>query len=142
MPFISVTRLRVRSWRFLPMFLTQSFRAAQQAQSAEGNLSVSVLRQRQNTYWTRTVWTSEAATKAFMLAGAHRGVMRKLLEWCDEAAIVHWTQESAAPPDWPEARDKMQAIGRTSKVNHPSEDHLAFRIPALENPVKGETVLK
>ena len=124
------------------MFLIQSFRAAQQAKSAEGNLAVALLRQPQNTYWTRTVWTSEAAMKAFMLAGAHRGAMRRLLNWCDEAALVHWTQDSQRPPDWPEARDKMQMLGRTSKVNHPSEDQRAFRIPALQMPIRGETRLK
>jgi len=142
MALVSVTRLRVRSWRFLPMFLIGSLRSAQQAKSAEGNVAVSVLRQPQNTYWTRTVWTSEAAMKAFMLAGAHRGVMRKLLNWCDEAALAHWTQDSTVPPDWPEAHEKMRAIGRTSKVNHPSEDQRAFRIPELRMPIKGETKLK
>ena len=80
--------------------------------------------------------------KAFMLAGAHRGVMQKLLNWCDEAALVHWTQDSALPPEWPEAREKMQATGRTSKVNHPSDDHQAFRIPELRVPISGETKLK
>ena len=124
------------------MFLIGSLRSAQQAKSAEGNVAVSVLRQPQNTYWTRTVWTSEAAMKAFMLAGAHRGVMRKLLNWCDEAALAHWTQDSTVLPDWPEAHEKMRAIGRTSKVNHPSEDQRAFRIPELRMPIKGETKLK
>jgi hypothetical protein len=142
MVFVSVTRLRVRSLRFLPIFLIQAFRAAQQAKAAEGNLAVSLLRQPKNTYWARTVWTSEAAMKAFMLAGAHRGVMRKLLEWCDEAALVHWEQESQDSPDWPGAREKILAIGRTSKVNHPSADHLAFTIPELIVPIRGETRLK
>src|SRR5215475_6867668 len=142
MAFVSVTRLRVRSWRVLPMFLIGSLCSAQQAKSADGNLAVAVLRQPKSTYWTQTVWASEAAMKAFMLAGAHRRAMRKLLEWCDEAALVHWTQDSAVPPGWPEAREKMQAIGRTSKVNHPSKDHLAFRIPELRTPITGETTLK
>lgn len=124
------------------MFLIQSFRSARQAKSAEGNLAVALLRQAKSTYWTRTVWTSEAAMKAFMLAGAHRGVMRKLLNWCDEAAVVHWTQDSPVPPEWPEAREKMQAMGRTSKVNHPSDDQRAFRIPELRMPITGETKLK
>jgi hypothetical protein len=31
MPFVSITRLRVWSWRYLPGFLIQSFRAARQA---------------------------------------------------------------------------------------------------------------
>jgi hypothetical protein len=31
MPFVSITRLRVRRWRYLPQFLFQSIRAARQA---------------------------------------------------------------------------------------------------------------
>jgi hypothetical protein len=124
------------------MFVIQSFRAAQQAKSTEGNLSVSLLRQPQWAFWTRTVWTSEEAMRGYMMSGVHRGVMRKLLEWCDEAALVHWIQDSQQPPEWTEAREKMQAIGRTSKVNHPSEDQRAFRIPELRVPIMGETKLK
>jgi hypothetical protein len=66
--------------------------------------------------------------KAFMLAGAHRKVMRQLLEWCDEAALVHWQQKSDQQPDWREAHRRLQAEGRRSKVNHPSQDHENFRI--------------
>ena len=124
------------------MFVIQSFRAAQQAKSAEGNLSVSLLRQPQWAFWTRTVWTSQEAMRSYKISGVHRGVMRKLLEWCDEAALVHWTQALQQPPEWTEAREKMQAIGRTSNVNHPSEDQRAFRIPELRVPITGETKLK
>src|SRR5437667_11726186 len=106
MAFASVTRLRVRSWRFLPMFLIQSFRAAQQAKSAEGSLAVALLRQPQNTYWTRTVRKSESAMTAFMLTGAHRGVMRKLLNCGDEEALVRLTIVSHRLPDWHDERVK------------------------------------
>jgi hypothetical protein len=68
--------------------------------------------------------------------------MRRLLEWCDEAALVHWMQESEQPPGWAEAHRQLQEAGRTSKVNHPSEDHRARRIPALHTPIHGETRLK
>jgi len=98
MPLVSVTRLRVRSWRYLPIFLIQAIRAARQAKSAEGNLSVSVLRQPGRTFWTRTVWSSEESMRAYMLSGVHQGVMRRLLNWCDEAAVVHWMQDSQQPP--------------------------------------------
>ena len=93
MPFVSITRLRVRSWRYLPGFLLQSVRAARQAKGAPGNLSVSLLRDVELAFWTRTVWSDETAMRGFMLSGTHRRVMPRLLQWCDEAALVHWTQE-------------------------------------------------
>ncbi len=33
--------------------------------------------------------------KAFMHAAPHGPAMRKLLNWCDEAALVRWTQAGA-----------------------------------------------
>src|SRR5215469_15659374 len=45
MPFVSITRLRVRRWRYVPQFLIQSLRGARQAERAAGSISVSVLRE-------------------------------------------------------------------------------------------------
>ena len=56
-----------------------------------------------------------------MQAEPHGPAMRKLLEWCDEAALVHWTQEDEELPTWTEAHRRMLREGRPSKVNHPSE---------------------
>jgi hypothetical protein len=55
-----------------------------------------------------------------MHASPHGPVMRKLLNWCDEAAVVHWSQERAEPPSWPEAHVRLQQEGRRSKVDHQS----------------------
>ena len=57
--------------------------------------------------------------KAFMLASPHGPTMRKLLEWCDEAALVHWTQAAAELPFWPEAHRRLLQEGRKSKVTQP-----------------------
>jgi hypothetical protein len=127
--FVSPTRLRVRSWRYLPFFLIQALRSAWQAKSAEGVLFVSVLRETRNTFWTRTVWTDEQSMKRFMLSGPHGRVMRRLMEWCDEAAVAHWIQDSAEPPAWQEVHIKLQQLGRLSKVNHPSEAQRENRFP-------------
>ena len=142
MPLVSITRLRVRSWRYLLPFFIRALQSASQAKKAEGNLAVSVLRQPGNVFWTRTVWSSEDAMKSFMLSGPHRQVMRRLLEWCDEAALVHWAQESSEPPSWSEAHKRIQEEGRASKVNHPSEHHRAYLIPPLHLPIRGEARLK
>ena len=65
--------------------------------------------------------TDAAAMKSFMLSGVHRQVMPSLLEWCDEASVADWFQDSPKPPSWEEAHRRMQHDGRRSKVNHPSE---------------------
>jgi heme-degrading monooxygenase HmoA len=127
---VAITRLRVRSWRYLASFIFYSLRVLRQTKTAPGNLAVSLLRDTGNTFWTRTVWETESAVKTFMLAPPHGQVMRRLLEWCDEAAVVRWEQESEKEPDWREAHRRMQADGRRSKVNHPSPAHAKFEIPA------------
>jgi uncharacterized protein DUF3291 len=129
MPFVSITRLRVRSWRYLPRFVIHSFRVARQAELAAGSLAVSILRDANLAFWTRTVWSEERAMRSFMLSGAHRRVMSRLAEWCDEASFAHWVQDAVEPPSWPEACRRMQQEGRRSKVNHPSEAQSRFEIP-------------
>jgi hypothetical protein len=130
MPFISVTRLRLRTWRFVPAFFLSAVPINISARKSAGNLGVRLLNDRKHTFWTCTCWESEAAMRAFMLAKPHGPAMRKLMEWCDEAATVHWTQDSKELPWWDEAHRRMQAEGRASKVNHPSADQIAYKIPA------------
>jgi hypothetical protein len=94
MPVVAMTRLRVRSWRYLPPFFVWTLRAALQTRSANGCLAVSVLAEARRTFWTRTVWTEEASMRAYIRTGEHRQVMPRLLEWCDEASVAQWTQEA------------------------------------------------
>jgi hypothetical protein len=129
MPVVSITRLRVRSWSYLPAFLIQALRSAWQAARADGSLAVRVLRDRRMTFWTSTSWSSEGSMKAFMIAKPHGPTMRSLLDWCDEAALVHWTQADGELPSWEEAHRRIQQEGRPSKVNHPSPAHTAHAFP-------------
>ena len=80
------------------------------------------------TFWTLSAWADEAAMKAFMLSGPHRKSMPKLMEWCDEASVGHWLQETADLPDWKEAHRRMVEEGRMSKVKHPSAAQEAKQI--------------
>jgi hypothetical protein len=142
MPIVSITRLRVRSWAYLPAFFVQTLRIARQAARAEGSLAVKLLRDRRNTFWTGTSWSSEGSMKAFMHAKPHGPTMRRLLHWCDEAALVHWTQADADLPSWEEAHTRIQQEGRPSKVNHPSAAHTAHAFPAPTARRTGELRFK
>jgi hypothetical protein len=130
MPFISITRLRVRSLLYLPAFLWQTMGSLRQSQRSRGFLAGRVLREARNTFWTVTAWDDDVAMNSFRTSGAHREAMPKLLDWCDEASVAHWSQPTAELPTWLEAHHRMVAEGRLSKVNHPSAAQQAKEIPA------------
>jgi hypothetical protein len=127
---------------YFPGFFIQSLRIARQAARAEGNLAVKLLGDRRSAFWTATSWSSESSMKSFMLTKPHGPAMRSLLEWCDEAALVHWAQTGAELPSWEEAHQRIQREGRTSKVNHPSAAHTAHEIPAPAGDQKREVRFK
>jgi hypothetical protein len=130
MAFISVTRLRVRSLLYLPQFIWRTLQSVRQTERASGFLGGRLLREARNAFWTMTAWEDEAAMNAFRGSGAHRGAMPKLLNWCDEACVVHWDQETAELPTWIEAHRRMVNEGKRSKVNHPSSAHVTNHIAA------------
>src|SRR6202790_3969005 len=100
MALISVTRLRVRSSIYLPEFLWDTFKSLRQVERSSGFVGGRLLVNAKNVFWTMTVWKDQAAMNAFRTGGAHRMAMPKLLNWCNEAAVVHWTKESAGIPLW------------------------------------------
>jgi hypothetical protein len=123
MPLASITRLRVRSIRYLPEFLLRALASVRQARRSPGCLNADVRREVKLIFWTRTLWRDEASMRAFMTAGAHRVVMPKILNWCDEASVTHWQQDGDSAPDWATAEMKMRTEGRTSRVGTPSPAH-------------------
>lgn len=126
MAFISITRLRVHSWRLLPVFLLQSLRASRQARQSDGfvigGLSADV---RRRTFWTMTIWKDEAAMRAYQHTGLHKHMMPRLGTWCDEAAVTHWEQDDQQVPSGDEVLGRMQRQGRVSKLPQPSPGHAA-----------------
>ena|ERR1700730_13452423 len=129
----SVTRLRVRSVRYLPPFVWETFLSQGQALRAPGFLGGRLLLDARRTFWTLTVWESERVMKAFRGTAPHAKVMPRLVEWCDEASYAHWIPTGAAVPSWPEAYEHLVAEGRLSRVAHPSPAHDArqFAKPRL-----------
>jgi len=137
MPFVSVTRLRLRSARFLPAFFFHTIRAQRQLSRSPGFRAGSLLPDAGRTFWTLSLWDSAEAMRGYMLGGAHRKAMPKLVGWCDEASVAHWETAEARLPDWREAEERMRREGRPSKVRYPSAEHegLRFATPTGRTPV-------
>jgi len=130
--FVSMTRLHIASLRFYPLAFVQSLRTARDAARTPGFRTGRLLRAERRTLWTITGWDDDAAMKVYRNAGLHLALMPKLMQWCDEAAVAHWTQGDNEPlPNWPDAHRRLQDSGRSSKVKHPTADQLAFVIAPL-----------
>lgn len=130
----SVTRLRVRSVRFLPSFLWRTFLSQRQLLRSTGFLGGKLLIDSGLTFWTLTAWQSEQAMKGFRGSGSHARVMSRLFGWCNEAAYAHWIQRADLIPSWEDAHEQLAAEGRLSRVEHPSQNHLdrKFARPRLK----------
>ena len=135
--FISVTRLRIRSIRFLPAFALDLVWTRRQLRKATGFRDGALLADRTWAFWTVTAWDSAAAMRSYMSTGAHKVAMPALLHWCDEASVVHWEQPEATLPSWTEADRQMRACGRASKVRNPAPHHadLSFAAPRTTGTV-------
>ena len=133
MPFVSVTRLRLRSIIYLPGFFRHAMPTIRQVKRAPGYRGGALLADRAWAFWTITCWDDEAAMRAYMMSGSHRAAMPSFVKWCDEGSVVHWDQPDETLPSWPEADRRMRAEGRPSKLRYPTPAHasLGFRPPRV-----------
>jgi len=129
MPYVSITRLRIRDDAFLDEFMSDSLAIYEQATAAGGNLGADVLVEAANTFWTRSTWTDRSSMRAFMTSNRHAESMPKLRQWCDEAHVAHWEQETGELPPWDEAYRQLLAIGRCSAVDEPTPAHASLDLP-------------
>jgi len=140
--FVSVTRLRVRSFRILPRFFLRNYLAQRQVVRSLGFLGGRLLIDARRTFWTLTVWESEKAMKAFRGSGAHAAVMPRLPKWCNEASYTHWESTNSEVPTWHEAYEHLLKDGRLSRVENPSQDHQARRFaPPRLRPLIGQNLV-
>lgn len=143
MPLVSITRLRLRGFRFMLPFAWHSRMSARQAEKTPGFLAGAVFGDPGRlTFWTATVWENEAAMRAFRASGDHQRIMPRLAHWCDEASVGHWEQADATVPAPEEILRRMQSAGRASRVAHPSPDHAAGRLAADNRPPAGGVPLR
>jgi Domain of unknown function (DUF3291) len=138
MIFVSLTRLRIRSFRFVPLFALHALLSMRQVTIAPGFQSGALLADRSWTFWTMTAWDTQENMRRYMTTGSHKTAMPHLLHWCDEASVAHWEQPENFLPSWTEADKRMREKGRASKVQNPSPQHatLSYRAPRTTGDVK------
>jgi hypothetical protein len=124
---ISITRLRIRSIRFIPRLYWATRKLRQSLEEAPGFLKGKLLADRDWAFWTMSMWKDEESMRAFRNSSLHRSVMPKAARWCDEASVVHWETEADALPGWDEAHRRMSESGKPSPVKFPSKDYKAGR---------------
>ena len=137
MAIVSVTRLHLRSLRFLPAFAWRTWSIGRQTRASAGFIQGRFANEWPYAFWTITAWQNLEAMHRFRDTGVHRSAMRTLLEWCDEAAFVHWDSNDAALPTVNDAHARLTSSGRTSKVNHPSASHRSGKTAASRVPLAG-----
>jgi heme-degrading monooxygenase HmoA len=120
---ISVTRLKLRSIRFLPAFLWNNRFVLQSITKAPGFRRGKTLVDAGQVYWTMTVWNDVASMRSFRSSGAHAQAMPKLANWASESAFVHWESERDQLPEWQEAHRRLTEKGRPSPLKKPSKEH-------------------
>jgi hypothetical protein len=130
MPVVAGTRLRIRALRFLPAFFWRTYFSVRQLVRADGFVGGVLLGDKGWVFWTVTVWEDEARMKAYRNAGDHAAAMAKVIDWCDEVASAHWSQDSGELPEWGAIARRIAGEGRFVKLPHASSRHTAREVPA------------
>lgn len=132
MPFVSVTRLRVRSIFFLIPFMRANEASVKELKASKGLLKGMELIDRKLTFWTITIWEDEGSMKAFRGSSSHRIAMQHLPKWCNEASYHHWIQEDNEFPTWNTIAERLFTEGKLSKVRNPSNAQISNKFPSIK----------
>ena len=127
MRIVCVTRLRVRSIRFLPGLYWATRKLQKAIKKAPGFVMGKLLADRNLAFWTMSMWEDIDSMRAFRNGRAHAAIMPNAARWCDEASFVHWQTEADELPGWAEAHRRMNESGKLSPLRFPSADHKACK---------------
>jgi hypothetical protein len=127
---VSVTRLRLRSFRFI-LHLHWVVRKIQRSlEKTPGFVHGKLLADRHRAFWTMTLWKDATGMLAFRSSRVHTSAFTYLNKWCDEASVVHWETNDETLPSWEEAHRRMSESGKSVPLKLPSADHRAHRVDA------------
>ena len=132
MPFVSITRLKVKSIIYLYSFIRANENSVKQISSIPGFISGKELIDKNLTFWTLTIWKDEVSMRQFRNSIPHKTAMQKLPYWCSEASYFHWTKEDEELPDWKNASTRLINEGFLTKVRSPTKRQQANSFPPIK----------
>ncbi len=141
MSYLSMTRLKLKSPRYLIRFWNYNEKIVRQMQTAEGFLQGKLLANYSLAMWTTTLWTSSEALKEFYLNGSHQEVIARISEWSSEA--VHFSKYVSTKelPSWQQIGSELAHQGRFQELKQPSlnQQNKVVLPPKFVNLVKEVT---
>ncbi|SFG40031.1 Heme-degrading monooxygenase HmoA [Novosphingobium sp. CF614] len=125
MAIVSLTRLKLRRFWFLPAFLRHANASTAQLEGMPGFTGGYLASNWKWTFWTVSHWETREAMRAYRGSGAHAAAMKRLPAWCDEAAVATVEADGLALPSPGEAVRFMEEHGRLTRVDKPSRAQAA-----------------
>src|SRR5688572_4920183 len=99
--FVSVTRLKVRSFTRLPLFFLTTFKSMSQAKKAKGLIQVTARKFEGLNFYTLTAWENKQAMLDYRNSGSHLHAMQITGKVADATQVTGF--ESEKMPTWEEA---------------------------------------
>ncbi|WP_409292510.1 DUF3291 domain-containing protein [Peribacillus sp. SCS-37] len=103
--FVSVTRLRLKGKRKLPLFFWHTLKSKSQVKKSEGLLYSSLNNEGWDTYWTLTIWENKNTMKEYRNKGSHINAMKVSRKIADELEFINW--EAGDNPTWDECKERL-----------------------------------
>lgn len=130
MALISITRLKLRSFFYLPLFFYNAARSVNQIRNAKGLISGKTLVANWGlVHLTVTLWQDPEHMQKFMTTGAHLEAMKKGTKWCDEMVTVSGeispsesSSSASELPDLVECEKQLENFGRFVPLKYASQN--------------------
>lgn len=123
MPYLSMTRLKLRSLRHLPHFSLHTARVVRQVQRTPGFIDGQIMFALELSAWTVVLWESDAAIRTYFTNGVHGRGQSYIYVWASEANHAHVAVDHLELPSWEEVARSLSEIGRFLTIPYPSQNH-------------------
>jgi hypothetical protein len=130
MPYLSMTRLKLRSPRYLPSFLIYNSQIVEEIRVSHGFLKGKQSATLNLSMWTATLWNSYVDLQRFYRTGSHAKVMSQIDMWSSEAASGNREVYSLDIPSWQSIGLFLTESGHFLNLKNPSHKHQERTIQA------------